>query len=236
MELGQEDTFYSVLSHGVNIKADFTIRQLGSIRGDEGLLNIQCPKGDYTINLDMPGMPANKFGLIYVAGEGLRIDLSTNHGAWRTLRPNAFGPCPGAQVTIRYYGLDGNGGTVRTIREGFEVIDGIKQGKLDLSVSGTLPAFIPAGSFVGGISAKVTAAITGPTTVDVGDGADTTRYGALSGLAATSGTVSATFDSSALGQYQASAPLVFTPIGGAFTAGEITAAVTYRIQEPYALF
>lgn len=93
----------------------------------------------------------------------------------------------------------------------------------------TATNLIPAGSFVIGVSAKVTADITGASSWDLGDGVDVDRWGA--GIALTLSPVTTVditdFTASGFGQFASANDVVLTANVANFTAGAVRLTVHY---------
>jgi len=81
------------------------------------------------------------------------------------------------------------------------------------------------GSFIIGVTIRVTTTITGATTFDIGDGTDVDRWGAGIALAAGTTTTIADFTADGFGQFAASGDVVLTANGSNFTAGAVRIVV-----------
>ena len=92
----------------------------------------------------------------------------------------------------------------------------------------TASSLIPAGSMVIGVSTRVTTAITGATSFDIGDGSDVDRWGAsiAIGLGTTSDPTDFA-DNTIQWQTSAAGDVVLTANGGSFSAGDVRIVVTY---------
>lgn len=91
----------------------------------------------------------------------------------------------------------------------------------------TASNLIPAGSFVIGLTTRVTTLVTGPAGYDVGDGADVDRWGNSILVAEDTTSDITDFQSSALTLFPAANDVVITSDGVDFTAGEILITVHY---------
>ena len=89
----------------------------------------------------------------------------------------------------------------------------------------TASALIPAGSFVFGVTARVTTAITGATTFTIGDGTVANAWGSSIGIALGTTTSSTNFNITAPTFYAAATNVVLTATGSNFTAGAVRLAV-----------
>jgi hypothetical protein len=99
--------------------------------------------------------------------------------------------------------------------------------------TGTIGGFLPANAIIQSITFRVTTAITGATSFDIGDGSDVDRWGAGRpiGLGTTSDVGDYTIDA---GPFYTSAlgSIVFTANGGNFTGGRIRAIVIFSTLQP----
>ncbi len=135
-----------------------------------------------------------------------------------------------------------------TLRSGnnFNFTTGTNQTNVSFSISdlnaatgtlsgatGVLGGFLPANSIIQSITFRVTTAITGATSFDIGDGTTADRWGAGRPV-----TLNSTSD---VGDYTvdtgpfytpASTSITFTAIGGSFTGGVIRAIVIYSRCDP----
>lgn len=108
-------------------------------------------------------------------------------------------------------------------------------GQHAMALSGTLSSggtftftnIIPAGCLLIGVTIRVVTTITGPTTIDIGDGTDVDRWGAGINVVAPTLTGIANFTTSAVQTFQSAQDVVITANGGDFTAGEIRCVVHY---------
>jgi len=91
----------------------------------------------------------------------------------------------------------------------------------------TASNLIPAGSFIIGVTVRVTTTITGATTFDIGDGVDVDRWGAAIALAAGTTTTIADFTAAGFGQFATANDVVLTANGANFTAGAVRITVHY---------
>lgn len=91
----------------------------------------------------------------------------------------------------------------------------------------TATALVPAGSFVLGVTVRVTTTITGATSFDVGDGVDVDRWGAAIALPAGTTTSIANFTANGFGQFTAANNVVLTANGANFTGGAVRITVHY---------
>lgn len=91
----------------------------------------------------------------------------------------------------------------------------------------TLTNLIPAGVLVLGVTTRVTTAITGATSFQVGDGTDTDKWGATVNIALNTTSDGADFTALTPTFYPATTSVVLTANGGNFTAGNIRVAVHY---------
>lgn len=100
---------------------------------------------------------------------------------------------------------------------------------LTSGASYTFTGALPDGAVILGVSARITTTVTGPTSVQVGDGTDPDRYGIFSTL--TSGQTLSPVDSTAspLEWRSAAGDVVLTAVGGNFTAGVVRICVHYFI-------
>jgi len=96
----------------------------------------------------------------------------------------------------------------------------------------TATSLIPAGSFIVGVTARVTTLITGATSFDIGDGSDVDLWGATIGVAANTTTTIADFTATGFGQYTAANNVVLTANGGNFSAGAVRLVVHYLTLTP----
>ena len=92
----------------------------------------------------------------------------------------------------------------------------------------TVTGAVPAGSLLLGISMRVLVAVTGATSIDVGDGVDADLYGDNVGI--TVGTTSK-FNNHTANPVKvvgaAAADVVLTGVGGSFTAGKVAITAHY---------
>lgn len=96
----------------------------------------------------------------------------------------------------------------------------------------TASNLIPAGSFIIGITVRVTTTITGATTFDIGDGIDVDRWGAAIALPAGTTTDITDFTAAGFGQFAAANDVVLTANGANFTAGAVRVTVHYLDLTP----
>lgn len=98
---------------------------------------------------------------------------------------------------------------------------------LTSGASYTFTGALPDGAIILGVTARITTTITGPTSVEIGDGTDADRYGIFSTL--TSGqTLDPTgATASPLEWRSAAGDVVLTAVGGNFSAGVVRLAVHY---------
>jgi len=87
--------------------------------------------------------------------------------------------------------------------------------------------FIPAGSIVLGVTARVTTAITGATTFDIGDGTDVDCWGAAIDIAVNTTTDASKFTITALPIYSTATSIVLTANGSNFTGGAVKLVLHY---------
>jgi parallel beta-helix repeat protein len=99
----------------------------------------------------------------------------------------------------------------------------------DLTSSATWTNAIPAGAKDVELVGRITTAITGPTSIEIGDGTDQDMFGAISTL--TAGTQILNSDQTASSGLPAAAArdIVVTPVGGSFSAGAIRLTIQYRL-------
>lgn len=99
------------------------------------------------------------------------------------------------------------------------------------SAAGTCTAtdLIPAGSIVLGVATRVTTAITGMTSIDIGDGTDPDKWGDDEALTAGSTTTVVHSTAGDPTAYAAATSVVLTAVGGGadFTAGVVKIVVFY---------
>lgn len=91
----------------------------------------------------------------------------------------------------------------------------------------TATNLVPAGSFIIGVTIRVTTTITGATTFDVGDGSDVDRWGAAILLPAGTTTSIVDFTANGFGQFTTANNVVLTVNGADFSAGAIRITVHY---------
>lgn len=91
----------------------------------------------------------------------------------------------------------------------------------------TATALIPAGSYVLGVTARVTTLMTGATSFSIGDGTDADAWGTGILPALNTTTSSANFNITAPAFYAAATNVVLTSADGDFTAGAVRLAVHY---------
>lgn len=96
----------------------------------------------------------------------------------------------------------------------------------------TFTNIIPARAFLIGVSIRVDTTITGPTTIDIGDGVDVDRWGAGINIVAPTLTDIGNFTSTVVEVFPDAADVVITANGGDFTAGEIRCTVHYMTITP----
>jgi len=98
--------------------------------------------------------------------------------------------------------------------------------------SATAVGLIPAGSFVIGITVRVTTTVTGPSGFDVGDGIDVDRWG--NSIAVASGTTTdiTDFTSGAVTNFPVANDVVITSDGVDFTGGAVRITVHYQTLNP----
>jgi hypothetical protein len=96
----------------------------------------------------------------------------------------------------------------------------------------TAVGLIPAGSFVIGITVRVTTTVTGPSGFDVGDGIDVDRWG--NSIAVASGTTTDITDytSGAVTTFPVANDVVITSDGVDFTGGAVRITVHYQTLNP----
>lgn len=100
---------------------------------------------------------------------------------------------------------------------------------VDLSLGATWAGAVPAGAIVTGLTARVTSAVTGATTFDIGDGSDVDRWGAAIAPTITTTTNSSDWTDTAIKADTAAKDIVLTPNGGAFTGGNVRLTVHYLL-------
>ncbi len=107
----------------------------------------------------------------------------------------------------------------------------IKQVSTELTgltgASVTASNLIPAGSFIIGITARVTTTITGATTFDIGDGVDVDRWGAAIILPVGTTVDITDYTVAGFGQFATANDIVLTANVANFTAGAIRLTVHY---------
>lgn len=91
----------------------------------------------------------------------------------------------------------------------------------------TFTGALPAGAIILGVSARITTTITGPTSVQIGDGTDADRYGVFSTLTAGQTINHTGATASPLEWRSAAGNVVLTAVGGNFTAGAVRISVHY---------
>ncbi len=91
----------------------------------------------------------------------------------------------------------------------------------------TLTNIIPAGAVVVGVTCKVTTAITGATSFDIGTATDVDRFGAAVGIALGATSDNRNWTSGAVECFPAATSLILTANGGNFTAGAVYVSVQY---------
>jgi len=97
----------------------------------------------------------------------------------------------------------------------------------------SIASLIPAGSYVLGVTLRVTTLITGATSFSIGDGTDATAWGTGIAVAANTTTSSTDFLITAPAFYTAATNVVLTAAGGDFSAGAVRVVVHYiRIAGP----
>ena len=96
----------------------------------------------------------------------------------------------------------------------------------------TATGLIPAGAFIIGITARVTTAITGATTWDLGDGTDVDRWGAALALAAGTLVDPTDYTVAGFGQFSSASDVVLTANVANFTAGAVRITVHYLDLTP----
>lgn len=94
----------------------------------------------------------------------------------------------------------------------------------------TASNLIPSGSMVTGVTIRVTTAITGPATIQIGDGTDADRWGTGIAIAANTTTTGSAFTINTVPFYAATTSVVLTAVGGggSFTAGVVRITVHYH--------
>lgn len=96
----------------------------------------------------------------------------------------------------------------------------------------TATSLIPAGSLVLGVSCRVTTAITGATTFDVGDGSDVDAFGAAIAIALDTTTDLTDSTITAAPIYASATNVVLTANGSNFTGGAVRVTVHYMTITP----
>jgi len=96
----------------------------------------------------------------------------------------------------------------------------------------TFSNLIPAGAFLLGVTIRVFATITGPTSFDIGDGVDVDKWGAGIALSVATGTSIVDFTSTSVEMYPTAQDVIITANGGDFTAGQIRCAVHWIALVP----
>lgn len=91
----------------------------------------------------------------------------------------------------------------------------------------TATGLIPAGCFLVGVCVRVTTAITGATSFDVGDGSDADRWGNNIAVAAGTTTTIADYTAAGYGQFTTANDVVLTATGSDFTAGAVRITAYY---------
>jgi len=91
----------------------------------------------------------------------------------------------------------------------------------------TASSLIPAGSFIIGVTVRVTTTITGATTFDIGDGTNVDRWGAAIVLTAGTTTDITDFTAAGFGQFDTANDVVLTANGANFTAGAVRITIHY---------
>ncbi len=110
-----------------------------------------------------------------------------------------------------------------------QMIEGI------LTMSGASVSFtnaIPAGAMVMGVSSRVTTAITGATSFDIGIATDTDRYGLARSPALNATTDLASWTVTTPFVYTSTQSLIFTANGSAFTGGQVKVRIHYFEETP----
>ena len=114
--------------------------------------------------------------------------------------------------------------------------ENIKVASIELTgltgASVTAASLIPAGSFIVGVTIRVTTTITGATTFDIGDGTDVDRWGAAILLPAGTTTTIVDFTAAGFGQFAAANDVVLTANVANFTAGAVRITVHYADLTP----
>jgi hypothetical protein len=110
---------------------------------------------------------------------------------------------------------------------------GVLYGRAEVELTGlsgataTAASLIPAGSIVLNVGIYVTAAVTGATTLDIGDGTDVDAFGAAVSIALDTATNTASWTITTVPVYAAGSDVVLTANGGNFTGGAVRIVVTY---------
>jgi hypothetical protein len=91
----------------------------------------------------------------------------------------------------------------------------------------TLTNIIPAGAVVVGVTCKVTTAITGATSFQIGTAADPDRFGAAVAIALATTSDNRNWTSGTVECFPAATSLILTANGSNFTAGAVYVSVQY---------
>lgn len=91
----------------------------------------------------------------------------------------------------------------------------------------TFTGALPDGAIILGVSARITTTISGPTSVQIGDGSDADRYGIFSTLTSGQTIEPSAGTASPLEWRSAAGDVVLTAVGGNFTAGVVRICVHY---------
>lgn len=86
---------------------------------------------------------------------------------------------------------------------------------------------LPAGSVIRGVVARVTTAVTGATSFEIGDGTDVDRFGTAVAVALNTTTTTANWTITSLPVYPTAANIVLTANGSNFTGGVVRVTVLY---------
>lgn len=89
----------------------------------------------------------------------------------------------------------------------------------------TASSLIPAGSWIVGVTVRVTITITGATTFDIGDGTDVDRWGSAIALSLGTTTTIVDFTADGSGQFASANDVILTANGANFTAGAVRITV-----------
>lgn len=170
---------------------------------------------------------------------GVRLDLESGTLAVREGDDSAYAPLTAGFIKGSAFGTPGVGtsaqflpgvlavsGNVYSSTTRINSVD-LASSALTSGASYTFTNALPAGAFVLGVTSSINTTVTGPTSVQVGDGTDADRYGIFSTLTAGQFLNLSSSTADPTGWQAANGNVVLTAVGGNFTSGVMRITVHY---------